>query len=58
MADLGEIAFRSIFMQDPRASIGSMTGSGERLDVQYRFRRGRPRLGATLLAPAPWGGAL
>ncbi len=56
MADLGEIAFRSIFMQDPRASIGSMTGSGERLDVQYRFRRGRPRLGATLLAPAPWGG--
>ena len=43
-------------MQDPRASIGSMTGSGERLDLQYRFRRGRPRLGATLLAPAPWGG--
>ena len=56
MADLGEIAFRSIFMQDPRASIGSMTGSGERLDLQYRFRRERPRLGATLLAPAPWGG--
>ena len=43
-------------MQDPRAAIGSMTGSGERLDVQYRFRRGRPRLGATLSAPAPWGG--
>jgi hypothetical protein len=39
MADLGEIAFRSIFMQDPAASFGSMTGSGERLDVQYRFRR-------------------
>jgi hypothetical protein len=55
-ADLGEIAFRSIFQQDPRASIGSMTGNGERLDLQYRFRRERPRLGATLSAPAPWGG--
>jgi len=56
MAELGEMAFRSIFQQDPRASIGSMTGSGERLDLQYRFRRERPRVGATLLAPAPWGG--
>ena len=56
MAELGEMAFRSIFQQDPRASIGSMTGSGERLDLQYRFRRERPRLGMTLLAPAPWGG--
>jgi hypothetical protein len=33
-----------------------MTGSGERLDLQYRFRPGRPRFGVTLSAPAPWGG--
>ena len=56
MTDLAELAVRSIFQQDPRVSIGSMTGSGERLDVQYRFRPGRPRLGMTLSAPAPWGG--
>jgi hypothetical protein len=54
--DIAEIAGRSLFQQDPRVSISSMTGSGERLDLQYRFRPGRPRVGVTLSAPAPWGG--
>lgn len=54
--DIAEIAGRSLFQQDPRISISSMTGHGERLDFQYRFRPGRPRVGATLSAPAPWGG--
>jgi hypothetical protein len=54
--DLAEIAGRSLFQQDPRVSISSMTGGGERLDLQYRFRPGRPRFGVTLSAPAPWGG--
>jgi hypothetical protein len=54
--DIAEIGGRALFQQDPRVSISSMTGSGERLDLQYRFRPGRPRLGATFSAPAPWGG--
>jgi predicted double-glycine peptidase len=54
--DIAEIGGRALFQQDPRVSISSLTGGGERLDVQYRFRPGRPRLGATFSAPAPWGG--
>jgi hypothetical protein len=56
--DLAELGGRAIFQRDPRVSIGAMTGSGERLDVQYRFRPGRPRLGMTLSVPAAWGGVL
>jgi predicted double-glycine peptidase len=56
MNDLGSIGGRAIFNRDIRIPIGAMTGSGERLDLQYRFRPGRPRLAATLAAPAPWGG--
>ena len=56
ITDWAMLGGRAIFNRDPRASIGAMTGSGERLDLQYRFRPGRPRLGATLSAPAPWGG--
>ncbi|HZI80805.1 MAG TPA: cysteine peptidase family C39 domain-containing protein, partial [Vicinamibacterales bacterium] len=44
MNDLAELAGRTIFQRDPRVSIGAMTGSGERLDVNYRFRPGRTRL--------------
>ena len=54
--DLAEIIGRSLFQQDPRFSISSMTGGGERLDLQYRFRPGRPRFGVRFSAPAPWGG--
>jgi predicted double-glycine peptidase len=56
ITDWAMLGGRAIFNRDPRASIGAMTGSGERLDLQYRFRPGRPRLGATFSAPAPWGG--
>ena len=56
MNDLAELAGRTIFQRDPRVSIGAMTGSGERLDFQYRFRPGRTRLGMTFSAPAPWRG--
>jgi hypothetical protein len=54
--DLAELGGRSLFQRDPRVSIGAMTGSGERLDLQYRFWPGRPRLGLTFSAPAAWGG--
>jgi len=56
--DLAELGARAIFQRDPRVSISSMTGNGERLDLQYRIRPGRPRLGMTLSAPAAWGGVL
>ena len=56
ITDWAMLGGRAIFNRDPRASIGAMTGSGERLDLQYRFRPGRPRVGATFSAPAPWGG--
>jgi hypothetical protein len=54
--DIAEIAGRSLFQQDPRVSISSITGGGERLDLQYRFRPGRPRFGVRYSALAPWGG--
>jgi predicted double-glycine peptidase len=56
MNDLASLGGRAIFNRDIRVPIGAMTGNGERLDLQYRFRPGRPRLAATLAAPAPWGG--
>jgi hypothetical protein len=56
MNDLASVGGRAIFNRDVRIPIGAMTGRGERLDLQYRFRPGRPRLAATLSAPAPWGG--
>jgi len=56
LTELAEIAGRAIFSQDARLPISSMTGGGERLDVLYRFRPGRPRLGLLFESPAPWGG--
>lgn len=56
MNDFAALGGLAIFTRDLRASIGAMTGGGERLDLQYRFRPGRPRVAATLFAPAPWGG--
>ena len=37
-------------------SAGSLSGGGERLTVSWRFWPGRPRIGVSLDAPAPWGG--
>jgi hypothetical protein len=56
LTDWAAIAGRGIFSRHIRASFGSFTGSGERLDLDYRFRPGRPLVGATFSAPAPWGG--
>jgi predicted double-glycine peptidase len=56
LTDWASLGGRMIFNREARASIGALTGSGERLDLQYRFRAGRPRVGARFSAPAPWGG--
>ena len=54
--DYAIMGARALFSRDLRASIGAMTGGGERLDLQWRFRPDRERLAAEYLAPAPWGG--
>jgi len=46
----------ALFSHDARVTIGSMSGAGERLDLQYRFRPGRPRIAGNYQVPAPWGG--
>jgi predicted double-glycine peptidase len=56
LEDLATIAGRALFSQDARVPISSPTGNGERFDVLYRFRPGRPRIGLLFEAPAPWGG--
>jgi predicted double-glycine peptidase len=58
MTDLAEFAGRALFSREARVPISSITGSGERLDLLYRFRPGRPRAGVSFEAPAPWGGVL
>ena len=37
-------------------STGSLSGGGERFTASWRFWPGRPRVGVSLDAPAPWGG--
>jgi len=54
--DYAVMGARAVFSRDIRASIGAMTGGGERLDLQWRFRPDRERIAAEYLAPAPWGG--
>jgi predicted double-glycine peptidase len=54
--DLAEVGGRAIFSRDLRLPISSLTGGGERLDLWYRFRPGRPRVALIFEAPAPWGG--
>jgi predicted double-glycine peptidase len=54
--DLAEIGGRAIFSREARLPISSLTGGGERLDLLYRFRPGRPRVALIFEAPAPWGG--
>jgi hypothetical protein len=46
----------AIAQKEVRVSSGSMTGGGERVSAGWRFWRGRPRVDAAFIAPAPWGG--
>jgi hypothetical protein len=42
--------------REVRLTTGSLTGGGERLQAEWRFWPGRPRVGVSFDAPAPWGG--
>jgi hypothetical protein len=53
LASLGVVA---VFRREVELSTGALTGGGERVTVGWRFWPGRPRVGAAIAAPAPWGG--
>ena len=53
---LGIIAVDAAFRRQVEVSFGPFTGGGDRLTLGWRFWSGRPRLSASLTAPAPWGG--
>jgi predicted double-glycine peptidase len=45
-----------IFNRTLSLPIGAPTGSGDRLDLSWRFQDMRPLVGLEYSAPAPWGG--
>jgi hypothetical protein len=53
LATLGVIA---AFRREIEVSTGALTGGGERVTIGWRYWPGRPRVGAAIAAPAPWGG--
>ena len=53
---LANIGASAIVTRSFTVPIGSFSGGGERLDIHWRFWRGRPRLAGEYGAPAPWGG--
>lgn len=53
---LASLGLSAAISREVRVSIGSLTGGGERLSAAWRFWPGRPRLGVSFAAPAPWGG--
>ena len=42
--------------REVRMATGALTGGGERLQAEWRFWPGRPRVGLSFDAPARWGG--
>ncbi len=54
--DLAGIGIAAAARREIGVSLGSLTGGGERIDLSWRFWPHRRRVGATLEAPAPWGG--
>jgi peptidase C39-like protein len=50
------IGLRAASRREAGITIGSLTGGGERVRADWRFWPGRPRIGASIETPAPWGG--
>jgi hypothetical protein len=50
------IGVRAASRREVTVGTGSLTGGGERVRADWRFWPGRPRIGVSLDAPAPWGG--
>ena len=53
---IGVVAAPAIFNRTISVPISSMTGSGERIDLSWRYQARRPRVTGLFTAPAPWGG--
>jgi hypothetical protein len=53
LATLGVVA---AFRREVEVATGDLTGGGERVTLGWRFWPGRPRVGAAIVAPAPWSG--
>jgi hypothetical protein len=53
---LAAIGLSAAVSRELRITTGSVFGGGERINVVWRFWPRRPRLAATIEAPAPWGG--
>jgi hypothetical protein len=50
------MALSAAATREVRVNTGSLTGGGERIELAWRFWPRRPRVAATIEAPAPWGG--
>lgn len=53
---LANIGVGAVVTRSFTVPIGAFSGGGERLDIHWRFWRGRPRVAGEFSAPAPWGG--
>lgn len=52
-AALGNIAGRALILDEVKLPFAGPTGNGERIDVEYGWKRNRPRAAVRLTAPAP-----
>jgi len=50
---VGNIAGRALVLHEVRVPFGGPTGSGERFDFEYGWKRNRPRTAVRLTVPAP-----
>ena len=50
------LAVTAASRREVRLATGALTGGGERLQAEWRFWPGRPRVGMSFAAPVRWGG--
>jgi hypothetical protein len=53
---LAALGLSAAVSRELRVTTGSIAGGGERMDIAWRFWPRRPRIAASIAAPAPWGG--
>jgi predicted double-glycine peptidase len=53
LATLGNVVGRGLFIHEVRIPFAGPTGHGERIDVEYGWKRNRPRAAVRLTTPAP-----
>lgn len=53
---LSMIGARAAVTRELRVALGPQTGEGDRAEFGWRFWHDRPKVSASFLVPAPWGG--